>query len=367
MISFPAIDPIPLPAPVWLMKALLVLTFALHFAAVQMLLGGLIVVPGLMLLGRGPSARVAALAIARRMPVLMTYVINLGVPPLLFAQVLYGRALYTSSVVMGLYWILVVPLLMLCYWLLYRFSTRLEQGQTAWWSSAGALLLALAIAKIYASNMTLMLRPEVWQSMYASGLSGTSLPSGDASLIWRWLFAIAGGPIFAGLWMLWLASRRTFSVDDGRYLARLGGALAMIGAIVQLAVAAAVVGVQPANVMHHLSLNPIYSGVRYAWMAGIALALLLGAAAVVRPALGAIASWAGLVVGFVLVAGVALFRDGLRDATLAAKGFDVWQLPVETNWGVVIIFLVLFVGGLGAIGWLISVVARAKKTMESVA
>src|SRR5581483_1948899 len=207
MISFPAIDPIPLPAPVWLMKALLVLTFALHFAAVQMLLGGLIVVPGLMLLGRGPSAKVAALAIARRMPVLMTYVINLGVPPLLFAQVLYGRALYTSSVVMGLYWILVVPLLMLCYWLLYRFSTRLEQGQTAWWSSAGALLLALAIAKIYASNMTLMLRPEVWQSMYASGLSGTSLPSGDASLIWRWLFAIAGGPIFAGLWMLWLASR----------------------------------------------------------------------------------------------------------------------------------------------------------------
>src|ERR1700755_3433886 len=46
MISFPAIDPIPLPAPVWLMKALLVLTFALHFAAVQMLLGGLIVVQG---------------------------------------------------------------------------------------------------------------------------------------------------------------------------------------------------------------------------------------------------------------------------------------------------------------------------------
>ncbi len=28
----------------------------------------------------------------------MTYVINLGVPPLLFAQVLYGRAIYTSSV-----------------------------------------------------------------------------------------------------------------------------------------------------------------------------------------------------------------------------------------------------------------------------
>jgi len=325
------------------------------------------VAPGLLLLGRGPFSRVAARAIARRLPVLMTFVINLGVPPLLFAQVLYGRALYTSSVVIGLYWILVIPLLMLCYWLLYRFSARLEQGKPAWWSSIGALLTALAITKIYSSNMTLMLRPEVWQSMYANGQSGTSLPTGDPSLIWRWLFAIAGGPIFAGLWLLWLASRRTFSEDDGRYLARLGGALAMTGAVVQLAVAAAVVGVQPANVMNSLNLNPIYAGARYAWIAGIALAFVLGASALVRPALGAIASWAGVVVGFVLVAGLALFRDGLRDAILAAKGFDVWKLPVETNWGVVIIFLVLFVAGLGAIGWLISVVARAKKVMESVA
>jgi hypothetical protein len=40
---------------------------------------------------------------------------------------------------------------------------------------------------------------------------------------------------------------------------------------------------------------------------------------------------------------------------------------VVTNWSVVGIFLVLFVAGLGMIGWLISVVARAKKTMEGAA
>src|SRR5579884_1600028 len=116
MPSFPLIDPIPLPAPVWLMKALLVLTFALHIATVQMLLGGLMVVPGLKLLGGGASANTAAVAIARRLPVLMTYVINLGVPPLLFAQVLYGRALYTSSVLIGAWWIGVIGLLMATYW-----------------------------------------------------------------------------------------------------------------------------------------------------------------------------------------------------------------------------------------------------------
>ncbi len=62
-----------------------------------------------------------ARALARRLTVVMTFVINLGVPPLLFAQVLYGRALYTSSVLIGLYWIAIVPTLMLTYWLLYKF------------------------------------------------------------------------------------------------------------------------------------------------------------------------------------------------------------------------------------------------------
>jgi hypothetical protein len=367
MFSFPAIDPIPLPAPVWLMKSLLVLTFALHIAAVQILLGGLMVVPGLNLLGRSSASRTMALAFAKRLPVVMTYVINLGVPPLLFAQVLYGRALYTSSVVIGLYWILVIPLLMLCYWLLYRFSARMEEGKTAWWSSGFALLIAMSIAKIYVSNMTLMVRPEAWQAMYSAGQSGTSLPSGDPSVMWRWLMALAGGPLFAGIWALWLASRGTFNAADKRFLTRLGGSLAAGGALLQLVFAAAIYRVQPAAVLRTLSLNPVYDYARYAWIAAIVLAAVLGALAFLRPALGAIGSWAGVAVAFLIVASLALYRDGVRDATLLSKGFDVWQLPVVTNWSVVIIFLVLFVVGLAAIGWLISVVARATKVMESVA
>ena len=66
---------------------------------------------------------------ARRLTVVMTFVINLGVPPLLFAQVLYGRALYTSSVLIGVYWISIVAILMLTYWLLYRFSGAARGGQ----------------------------------------------------------------------------------------------------------------------------------------------------------------------------------------------------------------------------------------------
>src|SRR6201998_1134285 len=147
MQSFPVVDPIPLPAPIWLIKLLHIVTLALHFVAVEMLLGGLLVAVALSLFRNSAHASVAARALARRLTVVMTYVINLGVPPLLFAQVLYGRALYTSSVLIGVYWIAIVPALMLTYWLLYRFSARLEAGKSAWGVGLSAWVLAGDIAR----------------------------------------------------------------------------------------------------------------------------------------------------------------------------------------------------------------------------
>ena len=61
----------------------------------------------------------------------------------------------------------------------------------------------------------------------------------------------------------------------------------------------------------------------------------------------------------------AVYRDGVRDLTLLSKGYDVWDRVVVTNWSVVGLFLALFVAGLCAIGWLVSVVARARKVMEA--
>src|ERR1700689_5549849 len=132
MHPFPAVDPIPLPAPIWLFKLLHIVTLALHFVAVEMLLGGLLLAVLLSLFSNSPLATVTARALARRLTVVMTYVINLGVPPLLFAQVFYGRALYTSSILIGVYWISIIVVLTLDYWLLYKFSARLEAGESAW-------------------------------------------------------------------------------------------------------------------------------------------------------------------------------------------------------------------------------------------
>jgi len=83
---FPTPDPIPLPAPVWLLKLLSLLTLGLHFGAVMILVGSLILTIYLNVKGRARQQVEyvqASYVLAKRLPVIMTYVINLGVPPLL--------------------------------------------------------------------------------------------------------------------------------------------------------------------------------------------------------------------------------------------------------------------------------------------
>ena len=367
---FPAVDPIPLPAPIWLLKLLHIVTLALHFVAVEMLLGGLLLAVLLSLFRGSPASLVAARALARRLTVVMTYVINLGVPPLLFSQVLYGRALYTSSILIGLYWISIIGILMLTYWLLYRFSARLEAGRSAWWVGLIAWLLAGSVARLLSTNMTLMLRPEAWRDMYTASAMGAYLPTGDPTLTPRWLLMMAGGLFIGGLWMVYLASRSTFTADEKSFIVGIGGKVAMAFGIVYLVAGMWAADVQPEAVLVGLAHHWLYrfaGFAGYGWMALVIVSVLLGAVAGFGKISAAWLSWTAVLLAVLTEIMFTVYRDGVRDLTLLSKGYDVWNRAVETNWGVVGLFLVLFVAGLGVIGWLVSVVARAGKTMEGAA
>ena len=374
MNPFPVVDPIPLPAPVWLFKLLHIVTLSLHFVAVEMLLGGLLLAVGLSLFKDSAAAATTARALARRLTVVMTYVINLGVPPLLFAQVLYGRALYTSSVLIGIYWIAIVPLLMLCYWLLYQFSARLDKGKSAWWVGLIAWLTAGSIARLLSTNMTLMLRPEVWRDMYSASAAGRFLPPPDPTLEPRWLMMLAGGLFIAGLWLVYLASRSTFEIEQKKYMAAQGGKLAVVFGAVYLLAGVWAANMQPEAVRVGLASgfpgHALYSfaGLAgYGWLVLVVLAILLGAIAAFRKIASGWLGWAGVLVAVLIEIMFTVYRDGVRDLTLLNKGYDVWDRAVVTNWSVVVLFLVLFVAGLGVVGWLVSVLARAQKQMEGAA
>jgi hypothetical protein len=370
MQSFPAVDPIPLPAPIWLLKLLHIVTLALHFVAVEMLLGGLLIAVLLSLCSSSSPGHVTARALGRRLTVVMTYVINLGVPPLLFAQVLYGRALYTSSVLIGVYWISIVFVLCATYWLLYRFSARLEAGKSAWWVGLSAWVLAGYVARMLSTNMTLMLRPEVWRDMYSASGMGAYLPKGDPTMEPRWLMMMAGGLFMGGLWLVYLAGRRTFTAEEKHFAAGFGGKLAAAFGLVYLIAGIWAARVQPDAVKSGLATHSLYHWFAYAgygWVALVMVAVLVGGFAGFARITANWIGWAVALLALLVELTLVIYRDAVRDVSLLAKGFDVWNRTVVTNWSVVILFLLLFVGGLGVVGWLISVVARAQKPMEGAA
>jgi hypothetical protein len=105
----------------------------------------------------------------------------------------------------------------------------------------------------------------------------------------------------------------------------------------------------------------------YGWLALVALAIVLGLIAGFGKIAANWLSWSGVLAAVLVEICFTVYRDGVRDLTLLSKGYNVWDRAVATNWSVVGLFLALFIGGLGVVAWLISVVARAQKPMEGAA
>ena len=121
----PLADPLPQPAPAWLLWALLQLTFFLHLLAMNVVLGGSILVLHWRASRRKEGAEHRAeitRVFARALPVAIAAAVTLGVAPLLFVQVLYGRLFLPSSVLMAWWWLAVVPLIILAYYGAYALA-----------------------------------------------------------------------------------------------------------------------------------------------------------------------------------------------------------------------------------------------------
>ncbi len=367
--SFPAIDPIPLPAPIWLMKLLSHVTLALHFSAVMILVGCLLLVCWHNSVGHSKKSSEqvsASFVIARRMPVLMTFVINLGIPPLLFVQTLYGRAIYSSSVLIGVSWFSVILLVMLDYWLIYRIVSTIEGGRKALPLALLALFVTMGIGQIYAMNMTLMLRPEVWQAMYQHSPSGLQGYHGDPTTTPRWMFVMCGGLVFGGLWALMLSNMGHIGDGIKKYLRTSGGCMAAVGALLQIGCALAVTHSQPGFVTEALGANMLAKVGGLLFVATIAVTALVAGLQGLKAISNIPLAVTGLLTAFLATTGAVLYRDGIRDATLLHKGYNVWNQPEYANWSVVGLFLLLFVIMLVILFWLLMVMKKATAPNETI-
>jgi hypothetical protein len=371
MSSFPSIDPIPLPAPVWFFKTLHLLILSFHFTTVHLLLGGLLIGAWWNLasrLRRDEAMGTASKEIAGYLPVVVTYLINFGVPPLLFTQILYGVTLYTSSVLIGAWWISVIFILMALYYLLYVSSGRASAGKPWWLMGFTALLFGMVIAKIYNMNMTLMLRPEIWLEMYRADPHGTHTARGDPTMLARWAFMMVESLTIAGVALAAAGQRKIHNEAVRHLMIRRGGLMAAIGAAVQMIAGYWVFRVQPDAVRARLAESAVYRPAGFAWFALALFVLILGVLAFRRGGKASRGLLVGLLhAGFLLVAGTVVVRDGIRDLTLAVKGYDVWSRHAVVNLPVMGLFLLIFVAGMVLIGWMISVVVRARPAVPGVA
>ena len=102
-------SPDTIPAQSWLFFVLGLFTFTLHILVVNVALGGSMITLFSRLKSWSNLETSLHGAIASKIPILFALGINLGVAPLLFLQVIYGHLFYSSSVLMAVYWILIIP------------------------------------------------------------------------------------------------------------------------------------------------------------------------------------------------------------------------------------------------------------------
>jgi hypothetical protein len=347
----PVLDPSPLPAPYWIFKLLLNVTFLLHIVAMNLLMGAAL----LALWARFQSRKNEFASrlfgeLVRMLPVLLPATITLGVAPLLFVQVLYGQFFYSSSIIIGWPWFLVLVLLTIAYYGFYYASfKKSSQPVKAAWAAAFSLLLTVIIGFVYTSNVTLSMTPEHWGAKYFADPSGWNLNLSEATLIPRFLHFFFAAIAVGGLFVLLRGIlRRKEDPDYARHMIRFGGKTFMYATMVQF-----VVGIW--------FLVAVPRGQRVLFMGDslpatiILTAGIIGAIAgilIISNALHQPNANAGLYSGIILTALtivlMAISRDLLRDSYLQPH---LQSMPVQTQWGIFLIFLAVFLGGL--LFWLI--------------
>lgn len=355
-------DPVPLAAPPLLVWGLLILTFILHLIPMNLVLGGTFL-SAVFRLGLGksdePQRREVLRWASKWMPVAVATAITFGVAPLLFLQVLYGRLLYTSSILIGGYWLGVIALLILAYYGTYLVAFK--EGALGRYTTPVSIcvsLLFLGIGFIYSNNMSQMLRPGDFLDRYRDDPVGLTLNLNDSTLIPRYLHVFLGAVAVAALILMFYGLiRRGREPELGRWAIRKGGLWFCVATVLNYIIGTWFLLSFPWTVLKGLMGGNILGVVTMT--AGIVLGLV--ALALVILAMQAenpetlIVGGLGTILGTLIL--MVLTRDQIRDAAIAdAYNLSEWVVP---QWGAIALFLVALAGGLGVVTWMVLRLVRS--------
>jgi len=359
-------DPAGVPSHPIIFLVLGVLTWALHIAAVQVMLGA----SALTLYGSfSADARWRRLAAAMltTAKVAVSVAIVLGVAPLLFVQVIYDPFWYTSNVLSARWVIGFIVILIMAYLAMYAFYYRnhdlAKQPTRSAWQMVLSLLLMLVVGWIMHVLSYQMLLPEQWMSWYAP--NGEINPGGQSLhgySVTRFAFFILLSVAVVAAWLFayrrYLMGRKQ---DDAAYIAwllPLAHKLMLAGGVVAVASGALWLVTLPEKMAWFAS-----SG----WVWASAIALL--AAAFFPRLLGnridqGLWGYAPFAVSAVALIVVASAREALRFVTLlGSHGYDALDYKINLDWYSTSLFFITFavLGGV-VLGYLLTVAWKAGQT-----
>ena len=346
--TVPSPDPLGYPVPAWLIRALAYLTLTLHFSAVHLTVGGALLLLWTLLHRRTGYERTARF-LGAGLPLGVSYLITLGIPPLLFVQVLYGQFFYTSSVVIGAFWIQVIPAVLLAYAGFYYHKLRRDPGPgRRMVVIAACTLLLLYVGFIYVNNFTLATSPEKWIELYAGAPGGGHLVHGDRTIHPRLTLFLAGSFSVAGLALIWRGAylERWGMVDAGCASRGFGFKALVITPVLWVVAATGWYAVQPDGIQ--ALLNRAMAGwlLLGLWVAGGLVMVVFGHRATRSAGL-----WSPLVASlgmFAATACMVVLRDLYRIGRLAPS-WDSSMVDVRAQWGMFALFVVFLVVGLALV------------------
>ena len=345
----PTIDPNPLPAPYWLFKLLLLVTFYLHIVAMNFMLGGAILAVVARFTTKGKEFRNRIFVdLAKKIPVFLAATITIGIAPLLFVQAIYGQYFYTSTILIAWPWFILLILLVVAY---YGFYFVAYNGQRRPGPAGIVLLVSLVLVLIVgflqSTNATLMQTPTHWAAKYFASPAGWSNNLSDPTLIPRYLHFVTSAIAVGGILHVLLAYAR-WNKDRpyATYLFQYGGKAFMYATMAQFVIGSWFLFSIPRNFrMIFMGDNPLASALFVVGILATIAAVFLMSHALRMQNIRVAAYGVSGLLALVMITMIGM-RDILRDAYLEPY-FHPHQFAVKTQWAVLPVFLVLFIAGVG--------------------
>lgn len=367
----PAYPPLPFPLPVWLMQTLLIAGFFLHALPMNVVWGGSVIGAVMFFLGRKDTSSYtykSAKALSISLPLFISFAITQGIVPLLFLQLLYGPAFYSSSIIMAAPWLSLLAILIVSYYIAYYIIYRVLKNdfgaKTAIKASVWMVIMSIgfaAIASIFSNNMTLMQTPDKWMPLYSNNPHGLNLNLHEPQLLPRYthffVSSIAVTGMTLGCFGLYLTKR---NAEFSTWLLKLGSRIFLGATILQIPV-----GLWFLKALPHSHMAAFMGGdqlVTGVFIASMALMLVSILATAISSASGDRRLFiAGLVSNALLILAMIINRHQLRLMYLNPH-VQPDAVAVSTQWDLLAIFLVSTVALILYLVWLSRLVYRAFHT-----